>query len=294
MNDAVATELELLRGIFYDDGLLIEERSSEEEEDGSGGGNGGKEKDFVEISLLCRPRTAGRVEEELVQARLVLVLDKTSYPSLPPAFSLPFTPGLGDDEVAQVHSRITNVWRGLYGEREGEEGKEEGEEEGVLGCLPLLEAATDALDELNKKVVCSICLMPLLGREGGGEGGVMRTEGYYHCFHVGCLSEWWARRERADREGRKEGGGGGVWGGRVQTLQRLLARRRGEKEEEEHALCVCQSRLDEVAAFLLSPDLDSEIRSAFQKDLSEEERRKRQLRLAIKSTGTKVLQRQSN
>ncbi|KAM3578157.1 hypothetical protein VYU27_000253 [Nannochloropsis oceanica] len=76
MNDAVATELELLRGNFYDDGLLIEERSSEEEEDGSGGGNGGKEKDFVEISLLCRPRTAGRVEEELVQARLVLVLDK--------------------------------------------------------------------------------------------------------------------------------------------------------------------------------------------------------------------------
>lgn len=46
MNDAVATELELLRGIFYDDGLLIEERSSEEEEDGSGGGNGEKEARF--------------------------------------------------------------------------------------------------------------------------------------------------------------------------------------------------------------------------------------------------------
>ena len=34
------------------------------------------QKDLIEISLLCRPRTAGRVEDELVQARLVLVLDK--------------------------------------------------------------------------------------------------------------------------------------------------------------------------------------------------------------------------
>lgn len=40
MNDAVATELELLRGIFYDDGLLIEERSSQQEQDGNENENG--------------------------------------------------------------------------------------------------------------------------------------------------------------------------------------------------------------------------------------------------------------
>jgi hypothetical protein len=114
--------------------------------------------------------------------------------------------------VAILHSRINSVLLDLYGGREDESGKEEGgeegEEEGVLGCLPLLEAATDALDELNGKVVCSICLMPLLGREGGREGGVLRTEGCFHCFHVGCLAEWWARREKARREGGKEEGGG--------------------------------------------------------------------------------------
>ena len=47
MNDAVATELDLLRGIFYDDGLLIEERSSkEEEEEEDGGGENESEASF--------------------------------------------------------------------------------------------------------------------------------------------------------------------------------------------------------------------------------------------------------
>eukprot|EP00624_Nannochloropsis_granulata_P001228 evm.model.NODE_15857_length_2193_cov_11.645235.1 len=52
MNDAVATELELLRGIFYDDGLLIEERSSKEEEEDGGGENEGKEASFCPSGII--------------------------------------------------------------------------------------------------------------------------------------------------------------------------------------------------------------------------------------------------
>ena len=46
MNEAVATELELLRGIFYDDGLVIEEKRQEQQEEG------GNENENEEASLF--------------------------------------------------------------------------------------------------------------------------------------------------------------------------------------------------------------------------------------------------
>ncbi|TFJ80314.1 hypothetical protein NSK_008457 [Nannochloropsis salina CCMP1776] len=69
MNEAVLTELELLRGIFVEEGSLLIRGEGEKGEENL-------PTELLEISIFCRPRTADRPEEELVHARLQLGLDK--------------------------------------------------------------------------------------------------------------------------------------------------------------------------------------------------------------------------
>ena len=39
---------------------------------------------------------------------------QTHYPARPPSFSLPFTPGLGDEDLKLLQERLDEVLRDLY------------------------------------------------------------------------------------------------------------------------------------------------------------------------------------
>lgn len=120
--------------------------------------------------------------------------DQEEYPRESPAFTISMSKGLGDDDLSFLENGIAACAHELWGSAEAEPV--------AMGCVSLVEAASNCLDELNCKSACQVCLMPLFEEQEQHQCGPPMRTACYHPFHTECLAEWWVRCERSEKVSR--------------------------------------------------------------------------------------------